>query len=314
MSSSKRRKTAPPPCSASATGYINPDGSLNLLGLTRADDVPLNLPEGVNRIEGYIALTANTAIGKYQQISINFPDCVGFQEIEGLSTEKCLNLAMAKSATGDNSLMASTIKFPCIKDIKIRMVDSASVQHYGDLDTASYVHAFVTERPTLTAKIDDMTKTDSSTVTIPTNNLWWMANGNDAMYMYSFQYFGSEGHLYGTPSNLAISGNPIQIREFEVNRVADYPGGFRMLQPTLYLYLKQNNMGLVGSTPPGQNQLRVIIDYTLSDVKVEELWLKMQNFGAMKPQQLQWSGVLGSNVNLLVNQGTFTEGAEMVPA
>jgi hypothetical protein len=261
--------------------------------LTRGDDQPTDLPKGWKRLETLYKNKSNFPVAgdKYRRHKLTFPDCSGFDAVKNSSCPSQLNLK-------------DSIKFPKIRRIKVmRMRAAYNDTNDTDLNQVAWIF---TEADTLNNKMDDMDSTDGTTKTIPDFNPSQLGVNNDAMYIWS----NGIDFLFnkkGAPENIKLSHGHIDDI-VEIDRLQ--PCGRTILEPFFYVFFYRNGTG----PTPGGDEYRILIDYELTDVTLETLWIRQQNYEKYKPENLRWSLRDDTYATLSANMGTWGAAAEVDPA
>lgn len=269
--------------------------------LSTGDDQPTDLPPGVKRMEIFKAFHDLPTVGNIWQNAIKFPDCIGVEELKSVSG------GCVPSTFKDN------IYFPKIVNMSAECLHVTVVNSVKDT-TASFLHpvdriemsTWFTEEKVQTDKIDNMSNIGKKIAIDLSAQACGLPVANNAIFSHEASIdLVTNDVAQGTP---AVPMQPGGLRATVTSRKRFGKCGYMLASDTLYMntFIAPNNAA--GKLPVTGGfdlfQCRYTIDYKLSPVSFEELWVKQQNFAQYKPEILRWS--YNKNAQCFANMGTVS--------
>lgn len=229
------------------------------------------------------------ASDKYYQVQIDFPECVGFEEVK----------AQAKaSGCIKNYKFTDKINFPLIRNCKCEfhkvVLNSAKVKELQSQGATKYITQaqmseiamFISDRgcKKITKSIPKQGGSNTDVKNIAEYPLA-AAYVNEALYFARVYSRTNEYTLEGNVDGLNTEPpNVLSPTEFKFDDFSNIPAsGYQILDNKLYLYIRKTPFdGRVGQ------ELEVTIDYELKPVTLENLYWHNQNLEDYKPTSFKW--------------------------
>lgn len=169
-----------------------------------------------------------------------------------------------------------------------------------------------------------MTTEDGAYKSVPSSFPEMVATANNSMYTW-FEHFDREIYHANTTTDdtLDLSSTPIVVpgppvtnkKTYAINRIGD---GKVLMSNQLYMWLYQDPYTFVtGATRDSGNyadNFRILIDYEMQEVTMEEIWIYQQNMNKYKPEALRWSIYdAQQGGTIMANEGTISAPQSIAP-